>query len=566
MKHLIVGKNSRIVKFLQLPSNFEKISSIDLQFVDFDQYDHVWIFSWSNKCLNDNINLIRLIPIKKIIFVSSHSVHSNSIAKQPYNYVNWKIKCENLVKCGGGKILRIASIDFNIAKFYNNVFAHTKIEDLQNFMINFNSFDKSIIFELFDINISDKEKNYFLRSIIQLTNFLRTHKAINLLHASFFKLSKLYSYGYGRDSQYVLADKLIIGFGAIGSFALNNKITSKDIIIRSDSKNYKINSNGFYRMLIGKTKHGLSELWHGVETYKTDNNRVKKKVAIFPHRPKSSFGKRFVEGTVDKISYKKNKWEISVIKNDGNEFKYFSNKLILSAGWLENTRLLSALVSKKLEVKFSDDESMVIGSIALSEAIEHGLVKKVGPFLKNGTGIILDGQGKEFIEARISVITPKQDYDLYYMSTFSVIKQIILSLNFSKINSAFFNKFGWCIKSSKHLDLFLTILAPKSINCIFENGRLIRISKTSLLKKVFKNLSFKLSRKFTTFKINQGRIIFDGLHVTGGYEFLKYEPLKTYLKNSTLFVLGPPNQNKENAFHTTKRLQLDARQKVKDLL
>ena len=108
MKTLIIGRNSYLVKNLEnsLP-NCTIISHVDVIGFDFSKFSKILLFSWSKESLEQNIQLILLVPAEKLVFISSVAVYSTEVRSQWAKYPNWKLKCENLVLERGGRIVRL---------------------------------------------------------------------------------------------------------------------------------------------------------------------------------------------------------------------------------------------------------------------------------------------------------------------------------------------------------------------------------------------------------------------------------------------------------------------------
>lgn len=560
LKHCIIGANSKIVKALNLQSNFHMVSHNDIKFYDFSKFDMIWVFSWSTRSITSNLNIIESIPDKKIIFISSQAVMSMSVANQPYNYVNWKKICEDRVLSKAGEVIRIASVNEDQAKNYAEVYAHTNIMELQNYMLQKENVLSGEVIPLFNIKTIDKKNTILFNYRNRLIDYLRINKKFNYLHACFCMFFKVPSYGYSRDCQKLLANKVVIGYGAVGSYALKNRLKMTDKIFVNFEKNIILNNNGFKNTLIGRGKSGLAKLMHGVSTEAYGGLYVKKFVKFFP-------GLFYIPANVRSqkirtIKFIGSKWQILCESPSGQQQVYYSNKLILAAGWLENTRLLSCLSECNSKLKFSDDESAFIGSVSVEEAIRSNLIQRSGLFIKHKFGKIVDTSIPCFIEARAIPSEIKLNTNYYDGKGYKIIK-IITKFNLKKFNSVIFNKFGFMIYTKNSIELLATYLCEDSIECSVGNGIILSLSRKVLLtEKFLENLNGNIKKGFASYKPSKNVKPLDGIHVVGGSDILKQKRIADLIISKKLLVLGPPNKSKIDPFHTTKRLQESAYHKV----
>ena len=81
MKNLIIGKNSKIVREISSElKNYDFISHKDISATDFNNYQKVIIFSWSNRSLVENINFSNFLNFFGKVS-SSYSTKTNPLAK-----------------------------------------------------------------------------------------------------------------------------------------------------------------------------------------------------------------------------------------------------------------------------------------------------------------------------------------------------------------------------------------------------------------------------------------------------------------------------------------------------
>lgn len=558
MKHCVIGKNSRIVSQLTFKGSVDSYSCCEIMDIDWDKYDLVWLFSWFYTDLEKNIAHIKAIPASKLVFISSQSVSSVQIAPQPFRYVNDKLKCENITLTLGGRVCRLASVDFKTVEGNGELVAFTSLEKLQDFISHSKPETLGSITELYDIVDGNKHiKNFRIERWIDK---LRIFKPINLLHAFASRAFGLKSYGYSRDCQRVLANTAVVGHGAIAGYATQDFVTRKDLTFVSNRNDRILKSKGFRHQVIGLSKFGLGSRWHGVTTYIGNKDFVVKKVDRIVFRSSRNIPVNLFKKHVTGISYTNNKFIIIAKNNNGSEAKFYCNKLILGAGWQENIRLLSSLLNGRLETKLTDDESAVIGTISIKEAIEFGLVEKNGPLISFKNGLVVE-KGKAFVEARLPMRSSKE-YLNYYTSQFRIVLGLIKSLNVRKLNSAIFNKFGMGLALGNELDIFLTAVAKDSITYKADKGAEVECYRKRSIENSIEHFQAICREKFSSFKQKQNITTLDGLHVTGGADILKITTIKKLIDEGILVILGAPGPAKNDPFHTTTKLQKKARQEV----
>lgn len=559
MRQCIIGKNSRIVSQLRLDKNFGLFSSAEIDVIPFADYDRIWLFSWFYNDFKKNIEIIKSIPGKKLVFISTQSVASNWIAKQPYRYVKDKLECEKLVLSRNGKVFRIASVDSEKAMEFGEIVAYTSVKKLEDFINNSSSQNLNSVTEFYDLTVGSIKPGHSITH--NFLNKLRAYRPLNLVHAVFCKLFGISCYGYSRDAQRVLSDVAVIGHGAIGGYATQNLVTSKDATFVSDEVDYVLDKNGFRKQIIGLSKFGLGGRWHGVSTCAGPNGTVIKNVDINVFRSSRIKPFNLHKRRIKAISYDGGKYLLTVQTKEGTEVNFCSKRLILGAGWAENIRLLSSLAHARIDTCLTDDESAVIGTISVTDAIKTGLVTQYGPIILFKNGIMFNS-GSCFVEARLP-LRCYNDYYEYYASVYKILWNLMRSFNFQKLNSAFFNKFGVALMPGSTLDLFLTEVVEGAISCVCENGDEVKYSRTRKLESPSYSLETIID-KFPSFKRKENISSFDGLHVTGGSEILALTPIQKLIEEKKLLILGTPGPHKDDPFHTTKRLQLSAKEQVED--
>lgn len=552
-RQCVIGKRSTIVRSLKLRDDISVFASESLEEVDFSLYDFVWLFSWFSGQLDKNLEIIAKIPAKKLVFVSTQSVAASFIADQPFNYINHKLHCEKVVERAGGTVLRIASVDAILAKKYGPFsVAATSIDELSAFI---NSYSGEEGPTIHFYNIIGWDRKSLSGRLTSIVDWLRKAKFINLLHAITCKLLKRRSYGYSRDCQRILADTIVVGFGALSGFALAGKIKQSDRVFVNYERDLRLDEFGFKQSFVGLSKFGLGSKWHGVRTALDASGRVRKSVDLFPFRSSNKqWTTKLCERKVAKIKFAQKKWIVTVRKQDGSLEEHVANRLILAAGWLENYRLLSCLCEGQLRSYFSDDELVFVGTVCKTDAIEKGLIKSYGPVIKFQTGVLLSDD-ISFVESRLGggQTTPESDDRL---EPWKSVWRSIRGFDLQKINSKFFNKFGIGIFLEERLDLLYTTLSERCISVTVEDGELKSMHRARRVEARKASINNELRALFPTFiPYEQPLTILDGLHVTGGDEVLESDQIRELTRNKKLLVLGPPCSHKDDPFHTTKPLQ-----------
>ena len=554
MRKLIIGLNSRIVKSLDTIDNFDIISHANLINIDFDVYSDVYVFSWSYTNNADNILIISKIPPSKLIFVSTISVLSIQKRNQWANYVNDKIAVEKIVTLLGGRILRIASVDRNLILKLSRPYAYTSVASLRTFLESYQWPKQLRIFHLFQISSADQSQTGFLITfLINLSSLIPNYKILQLPIIFVHKLFKSISYGYTYECHEFINEELQIGYGALGSaFDLSHR-NPKRKIIASYLKNQVLNDNGFNNFYIGKDRIGLSRYWHGVKTTFVDASSSVLKHVLFKVPRPSMPRFRSVVAEVLSVSYQDKIWVVTSVDSNGMLNYDFAKKLILAAGPFENTRLISQ--SLNISTTFDDDENAFIGQCELTDAIHLGMVKKVGPFIKNIKGLLLRKDFFVEIRPRLDFLKypDRKDNVFYSDSTFRILLKLISKMSFSRINEAFYNKFGISFSTSK-VAIFVQALSNGSIYLKCDQSRISSIGRVRLSFDHWKSIQNLVSLHFLSFEPTSYVQSFDGLHVKGGLNPDIFKLISGF-SESNLVILGSPSQGRDDPLHTTRLLQ-----------
>lgn len=550
---LIIGANSNIVKKLDLGSSIDTVSHSNISNINFYDYSLVYLFSWSSRDNNANIDLINRIPEDKIVFVSTIAVLANQYRKQWAKYPNFKKICEDIVLAKGGRVLRLASVEISAIKNLQCDYAHTSPESLQDFLNSHKWLDKNRVVNLFTIHV---KKNNGSKSHIFLSKINSLIPNYPLIQIPFIFLSKLFksiNYGYTYDCHRYIANEVMIGYGALGSVYDESHSNKFRKFIISCMPNKFLDFNGFKSSIIGKKGIGLSAYWHGVLTEQiAGTNKVKKDVLLMIKRP---YPERCRSQYLDVLSIKHCGlwWSIQSISIDGRIFHHFANRIILAAGPLENIRLLSG--NKKLSCSLDDDENAFIGFASLEKCLNLGLVKKFGFFIKNSYGLRL--REDFFIEVRPSLTY--KDYSenrngiFYTSTTFQIIFKLLQRFSFKRFNEAFFNKFGIGLPT-KELSIFCQALKKNAISISCNDSVVTSITRERFSEDYWREIQSIVNGVIPCFRETWPIDSFDGLHIQGGWN-QELSDIKMNFPDSSLLILGSPSSGRNNPFHTTRNMQ-----------
>jgi hypothetical protein len=360
------------------------------------------------------------------------------------------------------------------------------------------------------------------------------------------KILKLNSYGYGADSEEYIFDSIQIGYGALGSYYF--KKNPSEAIIVGSCPNINLIGSGFNGALIGRMRQGLGAYWHGVSIIKSPNkNTYLKKVPLIVRRPEPP-SKITVINNVTGIKYEYNRWEISTFNKCGEKEIFFCKRLTLAAGPVENVRLLSSFM--QIDSNFDDHFSFFAGTIETKTAIKKKLINKFGPFLLRSE--ILYPKEDNFI-CDIRPIKNMSEYNdnIYSNNTISIIIKLIKDFNLSKINEAFFNKFGISFYT-KRCSVHIQALEKKSINIICNNSKIIKIiKKTPDINPIIKSLKFHLKE----IKIKNPINITETHHITGATNIYFSLPISNLRKIGILKIIGSPTDFELTSKHHTNELR-----------
>ena len=555
---LIIGKNSRIVKSIAADlKGFDIVSHLDLPTIDLEKYDFIFLFSWGYHSLDSNLNHVKLIPAKRLVFISSMSILSLKRRRQWNRYPNDKHHVEAHALAAGSTVLRIGVTDPEYARNVLGSFSFTPTELLRDALINWSGGDSNDrIINLFEIrkgSISGVRRT-ICRVMIQVSHCFPAYALFQIPIQGISKVLGFKSYGYADDSNYFINSELLIGYGALGSHYDTVVRQRAELVLVSGRVDEKWNENGFRNTLIGNGLIGLARLWHAVAHFRKpdDENRVAKKVPLWVRRPRPPRSRRAI-AHVNSLKFNGKFWSIHGVDSKRNEIQFFTNVLVLAAGPTQNVRFLGSIVP--ISCSLSDQEIGMVGTCDLEDAIQLQAVIKIGPFLLRRYSLsgVLAGW-PTLLDIRPLVpnkhIHTAENAAFYLDSTLTLLGKMTRSFSVYRINEAFFNKFGISFVT-RNCSVFAQTLVP---NCIqfspqlkgtdqFHRQRLSEDEWLSIIKSV--------TEIIPTFKSTGVPVTVDAQHILGGAEMLKAQKIQDLCNAGSLIILGSPTNEPLGALHHT---------------
>ena len=349
-------------------------------------------------------------------------------------------------------------------------------------------------------------------------------------------------YGFTADMLQSFSDKSLLGFGVLGSeyYKTND---SKIKVIASNEKDQMLENNGFVNTYIGKDKTGLAKLWRGTRIIKKDG-KIFKTVPFYLKRPKVI--RHAIISDIKKITF--NDLFFEIILGDGRTI--FSNELVFACGPLENTRLLSSIIDYKEPCYLSDHEIFNLGVVSKLVPIRSGFIKKFGPFairrnllevnnIKQKTVV----EFKPFSEEHFK----GEGNKIYFDTTPNIILKLLRSFSLSRINEAFFTKFGFGFLTNK----FIIFCQTLNKDCIKYDPIKGSFTKQRLNEADFHQISNEIEAKIGKFKKIFPTETIDGQHAMGASSIFKNQYLQDLIKEKKITILGSPTSLQLDHLHHT---------------
>jgi hypothetical protein len=551
LKNLIIGKNSKIVLELrdQL-ENFDFISHTEIGHVNFSSYEAVFLFSWSSKRLKQNLSLLSMIPMEKLVFISTIAVASNAIRDQWSAYPKWKLACENYVLDKGGRVIRIGIWCPKIINRLSGIVPVTTKSDLVNLLNKSLSKETSVI-SCVDLLPGRKVKfvDRFGMIVNKLARLLPSQPLYQVPLIALHKLIGSVDYGYTADCRMLFSDRFLVGYGAVGSVvykSLNDNGIKCGIFV-SNRADAILTDKNFKGFRIGYDKTGLAKFWHGVKIVK-HKGEWKKYVPFFvkrPHLPLTAL-KFHVEG----LDFGESLVSIKLASDRVRALQGLTRKVHLAAGSIQNAQILGN--GHDVRAIFSDHEIFNAGTIDTQHLIEKEFLKKKWVFVY-GRKVYRSSENP--VEFMFDVRPKAPDglmldaTHIYNNRSSQIFKKLIKLGCPALVNQAMFNKFGICFYTSS----FSVFVQAVSMDCILVDKGIIQ-SRKRLKDSALKSIIREIEKLFPVgFAPNADPNTFDAIHAVGQLDLSCDQTVRTAIEREQLSIHGF-SIAKLTAFHHTAAL------------
>lgn len=537
--NLIIHNNSKIVSSIKkylIGFDLIDISEINL-ITNSQNYEYVFIFYWSKFDNARNIELVKKIDPSKIVFVSSTLVFSLLIRKQYDEYPNNKYNIEKMVLQKGGAILRLGifenTIKYHIIGYYQKTTMEMLVCELNNWTLK-----KERIVNCYKLQIekTSNKKEKIFRMVRKGSLIFSRWRFMQNFQKKILTLINVQNYSCYGDSFACCHNVVLIGYGAFGSEFYKKYSSRIDSVIHSEKNNITLTDNGFFNTLIGKSKYGLSELWHKVYIHEV-GEKIIKKISNEAGRISLPRDKK-IKADVQSIIKDDNLYRCQVApeeKASTNYFEIAANKIILSAGPFENARLINTI--ERVNLSFDDHEFALLGEVTLDE-IKVKYVKKIGLFLIYKESKIIKCSGSEvLIEFRPYVEAKKKDALTYYqVSKKSIIYKLLTQFDVQRINEAFYNRFNISF-ATKRILVYGQKLKKECINYSVDKGfQRVRISSHG-----WSETQSEIGKCFKTFNMYSVEKTIDSMHTWSSCSLNDTVIIGNLIKDGTLKIFGSPN-------------------------
>lgn len=561
-KKLIVGANSSLVKKVRTycgDSSFLYVSHKDLvedaSYLVNEKYECAYIFSWVSdakrmRSLIDKINNISI----NIYFISSTAVFALQWQRHWNSYPIVKSAIEKYCASLGITVVRLGVTES--IKDYPGVYPYSDYKEISKFIKNPFAYHISLVEGVNEINLFTLKNKRSLNAREKLSSFLESRVEFsNVFLKPIEGFSKYFLkhnyYGYSRISLKCFHEVVIIGagVGARNAIKKNNKINH--FVIDSDRSDITLTKNGFVKTYIGLGNRGLAKFWHGVYIEKF-GDFYRKKVPLFVNRGV----KASLKSTVVSVRYDSYQeyFQISCVNKFGHKYEIFSNKVLFAAGWYENCRLLGRLFDYKDQVTLDDHIIYYAGEMSTKTAVKDKFYNSYfGIFLKRGRCKIFNDS---LIDVRpySDLATEVSNSSMYLNSPLFIFHRLITNCNIYRLNQAFFNKFGWCIKTRKSA-VYCQQVVPRKINMLigsmeFQSAALDKNKTSELLDNITYLLSdFKPVKTISEYAEAQ--------HGFGGGELARIVKLSELYITGKVGIVGSPTFERLGPVHHSNDLNVN---------
>lgn len=562
-RSLIIGTNSRIVKSIKdLIDGVDIISHAEINNVNYDAYDKIFLFSWSFRSLEENLIIIKKFPLDKVVFISSVAVLACSFRPQWANYPKHKLICENLVLSGGGNIIRIGVWDLSLINHLPGTIPITTPELLLGAMSKSISQNGSVSWPIKLVNSKQAGIRLVANKLIGYTSLrLPCHFIFQVPISIVAKLFGLKYHSYSHDSLQFFSQRILVGYGVVGAAVSKelNLHNQKHAIIVSKDVNRLLNTDGFSGTRIGQFKEGLSKFWHGVHIIKK-NGGFKKSVPLFISRPSVPRGSIF--GTVFGIDYSLLSPSVKIRSSEVFDLRAFGEVIHLSAGVINNIKILQD--SQKIIGYFSDHEVGEIGIVKTQELLARNLIyKKLG--IVFGRNIIVDKWQRYDYMLDFRPSAPNffrfDSQNLYNNRLSDILLKLVKLRSIRLLNQAVFNKFGFALDVGA-----FTVVAQISVsNCIMLNS-LGQLQRSRISFEAVRDFVQDVSNKFQSFTPIQSPSLVDAIHIHGGFNLDDFPDLLPLIQSKKLYLHGNSlDKSPLGAFHQTVQMAEREKSVIKQL-
>ncbi len=568
VKTLIIGKNARLVRQIvgKLP-NCTFISHKEVDQFDFSGFDVIFVFSWDRTGMHGNAELLDELPAKKVVFISTSAVLALQRRRQWNRYPNDKQKVEFEVLKRGGRVMRIGVTDPDHALNLTGTFPFTSLDQIAEGILNW-KLDGEGIVELYELISGQLDGSIGIvsRFLERLSRWLPSGAVWQVPVQGIARLIGSKSYGYTADANASFFEEILVGYGALGSCYDRMHPSPSRLLLVSGRPDEELNDCGFRNTRVGLGLIGLSRLWHGVMITRPTGNPLSafKDVPLWVRRPSAPAGRRAIAHVVA-IQRLDGYWRLDAMDARHRERRFYTRQLTLAAGPLENVRLLAGL--RPVDCQLSDHEIGMVGRCTANAAIQLGAVVPWGPFWRRAKVFLDEAPGVPFLVEIRPLVPSKhggsdQDANFYLDSTRSLLIKLFKGLSLSRLNEAFFNKFGWAIPS-RQCSVFVQALAKDTIKFSAAEPagskavwRRERLPSTSWI-----HIQQTLKSRFPEFVPENTVSTVDAQHIHGGAELRRDDLISHWCNQGVLRIIGSPTTETLGAMHHTRFLQAALAQK-----
>ena len=551
---LIVGANSRIVGAIKpLLKDFDFVSHKDICSIDFSRYKQVFIFSWSRKSLQSNIEAINQVPGHLLNFISSTAVLSLQKRQQFSSYPANKKLVEDMVLGRGGKVTRLGvwGEGVKLHKYFGCV-PITTVTQLAEYLNSNRKLDTGIV------NLVSVERGQpslltkLCKVLYKISSLLPNWLVFQILLQGLPKILGVKSYGFTADANYFFNSEVLLGHGVLGGKYAKSTKSIERLVVASPFADTRLDVNGFKSTFVGLKNNGLAKYWHGVSIAKDNSSGVKKNIPVWVDRFRNISG-AVIHGHVQEFFYRDIGpcIELALVDSRKSFITYlYAEKLVLACGPLENVRLLAKFSDSKF-TQLSDHELALLGHTYLEHAVKAKSIRKLGPFVCLGRSLEFDFQNtKVLLDFRPFVQFNKNrlnKYNEFYLGTLpSILHKILADFSLHRINEAFFNKFGFSL-ATKKVSVFAQVLYPECITY----GETGVLSRKRFSNDFWRSLAEHISDDVGEFHYQNAFTSIDSQHIVGAENYLREPSISKMLTSGALMIIGSPTDFRLSARHHT---------------